>query len=106
MKYTFLFLLFSFLLIAAVYMYLNKITELNLNVYEAIYSYLTCTECPINAGPQDISVVWQNTEKYKEGNVGKYVSAILSDGILYSERAATGIHLYTPIVKFMAMLPR
>jgi hypothetical protein len=57
---------------------------------------VNCTECPIYSGPQDISVIWQNTERCKEGKfVGKHVSPHLSDGILYSELSVMGVHLYT-----------
>jgi hypothetical protein len=34
-----------------------------------VYKVIKNTECPTNPGPQENSVIWQNTEKCKEGNV-------------------------------------
>jgi hypothetical protein len=51
------------------------------------------TEFPIRPGPQENSVIWQNTEKYNEGKfVSDFLFPISSVGIFYLGRAVTALH--------------
>jgi hypothetical protein len=54
---------------------------------------LFITKCPIRPGPLDISIIWQNMEKCKEGKVvANHVFPISSVRILYLGGAVTALH--------------